>query len=115
MTDQNPDLHWDPDFAKALIGKTLLMNLTLVDDDGEVQERQQFFGVVIDATLDEGVTLDLLGEHDGDTYVLPPQTSAIQAAEPGVISLAGDKPDFVVSWIIHGPPDAANDIEDDEL
>ena len=100
MTDEPIDLHWDPVFAEALLGKTLLMNLTFLDDDGEVVERQQFFGVVIDATEDEGVVLDLMGEHDGDTYTLPPQTSAIQPAAEGVTSLAGDKPDFVVSWII---------------
>ncbi len=113
MNDEDIDLHWDPKLAASLIGKTLLMNLTFLDDDGEVLERQQFFGVVIDADEGEGITLDLLGEHDGDTYTLPPQTSAIKAAEAGVISLAGDKPDFVASWIIHGPPDVANDIEDE--
>ncbi|PHY22848.1 hypothetical protein [Caulobacter sp. BP25] len=107
------DLHWDSVLAASLIGKTLLMNLTFLDDDGEVVERQQFFGVVIDADEGEGITLDLLGEHDGDTYTLPPQTSAIKAAEAGVISLAGDKPDFVASWIIHGPPDVANDLDDE--
>lgn len=115
MTDQT-DEHWDAAFAKTLLGKTLLMNLTFLDDDGEVQERQQFFGVVIDATEDEGIVLDLLGEHDGDTYTLPPQTSAIKAAEPGVTSLDGETPDFVANWIIHGQPDvpdAANDDEED--
>ncbi|HJV42430.1 hypothetical protein [Caulobacter sp.] len=114
MTDEHTAPHWDPAFAETLIGKTLLMNLTFLDDDGEVAERQQFFGVVIDADEDEGIVLDLLGEHDGDTYTLPPQTSAIQAAEPGVTSLAGDKPDFIASWIIHGAPEPANDVEDED-
>lgn len=114
MTDEDIDLHCDPALAASLIGKTLLMNLTFLDDDGEILERQQFFGVVIDADEGEGITLDLLGEHDGDTYTLPPQTSAIKAAEAGVISLAGDKPDFVASWIIHGPPDVANDLDDED-
>jgi hypothetical protein len=113
MTDEHTDDHWDAAFAASLIGKTLLMNLTFLDDDGEVFERQQFFGVVIDADEGEGIVLDLLGEHDGDTYTLPPQTSAIKSAEAGVVSLGGDKPDFVASWIIHGPPDVANDIEDE--
>ena len=113
MTDEHIDLHWDPALAASLIGKTLLMNLTFLDDDGEVLERQQFFGVVIDADEGEGIVLDLLGEHDGDTYTLPPQTSAIKAAEPGVISLGGEKPDFVASWMIHGEPEpeAANDLD----
>lgn len=114
MTDETEDQHWDAAFAEGLIGKTLLMNLTFLDDDGEVTERQQFFGVVIDATEDEGIVLDLMGEHDGDTYTLPPQTSAIKAAEPGVTSLAGDQPDFVANWIIHGLPDVPEAANDDD-
>ncbi len=115
MTDDTDlDPHWDAAFATGLLGKTLLMNLTFLDEDGEVAERQQFFGVVIDATEDEGIVLDLLGEHDGDTYTLPPQTSAIQVAEPGVTTLAGETPDFIANWVVHGEPDvpeAANDEE----
>lgn len=117
MTDEAEVLpesvHWDADFAKTLLGKTLLMNLTFLDEEGEVAERQQFFGVVIDATEDEGIVLDLLGEHDGDTYTLPPQTSAIKAAEPGVTSLAGETPDFVANWVVHGEPDAPEAANDD--
>jgi len=41
LTDPLPD-HWDEAFAQALIGKTLLVGLTLVDDAGVVLERQQF-------------------------------------------------------------------------
>lgn len=115
MTDDiDQDHHWDAAFAETLLGKTLLMNLTFLDDEGEVQERQQFFGVVIDATEDEGIVLDLMGEHDGDTYTLPPQTSAIKAAEAGVTSLDGEKPDFVANWIIHGLPDVPEAANDDD-
>ena len=56
--------------------------------------------------------LDLLGEHDGDTYALPPQTSVIRAAEPGVTSLAGDRPDFVVNCAAYT---AVDDAEHDRL
>lgn len=114
MTDETEVLHWDEAFAKALLGKTLLMNLTFLDEEGEVQERQQFFGVVIDATEDEGIVLDLLGEHDGDTYTLPPQTSAIKAADVGVTSLAGETPDFVANWVVHGEPDVPEAANDDD-
>jgi hypothetical protein len=110
ILSEPPPEHWDEAFAKALIGKTILVGLTFLDADGALEERQQMFGVVIDADAHEGILLDLLGEHDGDAYSLPPQTSAILAAEPGVTSLAGDKPDFVANWTIHGPPDEpAND------
>ena len=114
QTDEHIDHHWDAAFAETLIGKTLLMNLTFLDDDGDVAERQQFFGVVIDATEGEGIVLDLLGEHDGDTYTLPPQTSAIQIAEAGMTTLSGEKPDFVANWAVHGDPDVPDAANDDE-
>ncbi len=118
MTDETPIFsappreHWDEDFAHALIGKTLMLGLTFLDDDGEVTERQQFFGVVIEANDQEGIVLDLLGEQDGDIYTLPPQTSAISATPPGVTSLSGETPDFVVNWMVQGSPDDAAQDED---
>jgi hypothetical protein len=117
MTDETPLFiappteHWDEDFAQALIGKTLMLGLTFLDDDGELLERQQFFGVVIEANDQTGIVLDLLGEQDGDIYTLPPQTSAITATPPGVTTLAGEAPDFVVNWTIHGSPDESADGE----
>lgn len=119
MTDETPIFsappreHWDEDFARALIGKTLMLGLTFLDDDGDVVERQQFLGVVIEANDQEGIVLDLLGEQDGELYTLPPQTSPILPAEPGVTTLAGETPDFVVNWIIHGAPDDEAAQEDD--
>lgn len=117
MTDETPLFiapppeHWDEDFAQALIGKTLMLGLTFLDDDGELLERQQFFGLVIEANDQTGIVLDLLGEQDGDIYTLPPQTSAITAAPPGVTTLTGEAPDFVVNWTIHGSPDESADGE----
>ena len=117
MTDDTPIFsappreHWDEDFAKALIGKTLMLGLTFLDDEGEVTERQQFFGVVIEANDQEGIILDLLGEQDGDIYTLPPQTSAITATPPGVTTLTGETPDFVVNWMIQGSEEPANDAD----
>lgn len=115
MTDETPIFaappreHWEPVFAQALIGKTLLLGLTFLDDDGEVTERQQFFGVVIEANDQTGIVLDLLGDQDGDLYTLPPQTSVITATPPGVTSLSGETPDFVVNWMIYGSEEPAND------
>ncbi|ALL12617.1 hypothetical protein [Caulobacter henricii] len=102
-----PREHWDPDLAHSLIGKTLMLGLTFLDDEGEVLERQQFFGVVIEANDQTGIALDLLGEQDGDIYTLPPQTSAIIPTPQGVTTLSGETPDFVVNWFIHGAPDDA--------
>ncbi|MBO9557512.1 MAG: hypothetical protein J7515_02865 [Caulobacter sp.] len=105
--------HWDPVFAETLVGKTLLVGLTFLDGDGEVVSREEFWGVVISADEAEGITLDLMNE-EGDTFTLPPQTSNISPAEPGDYTLKSTgetvpNPDFVSTWMIHGPPEPAND------
>ncbi|MDB5454747.1 MAG: hypothetical protein JWP92_332 [Caulobacter sp.] len=118
MTDDDlilsapPPEHWDPVLAQALIGKILLVGLTYLDPSGEVDAQEQFYGVVIDASPDDGILLDLLGPHDGDTYSLPPQTSNIAAAAPGTYAVAGtdeevDNPDYLSNWTIAADP--AND------
>ncbi len=110
-----PPEHWDESFAQGLVGKTMLVNLTFLDAEGQVEGREAFYGVVITADAEEGILLDLLGPQDGDTTTLPPQTSNIRAAEPGLYPLTGgesvENPDFLSSWTIAGPEEPANDPE----
>jgi hypothetical protein len=95
MTDEIPILsapppeHWDESFAQGLVGKLMLVNLTILDAEGELEGREAFYGVVITADAEEGILLDLLGPQDGDTTTLPPQTSNITAAKPGLVSADG--------------------------
>ena len=119
MTDDIPVLsapppeHWDESFAQGMVGKTMLVNLTFLDAEGEVEGREAFYGVVITADAEEGILLDLLGPQDGDTTTLPPQTSNIRAAEPGLYPLSGgesvENTDFLSSWTIAGPEEPANE------
>jgi hypothetical protein len=110
-----PPEHWDEGFAQGLVGKIMLVNLTYLDADGELEGREAFHGVVITADAEEGILLDLLGPQDGDTTTLPPQTSNITAAAPGLYPLTGgetvENPDFLSSWTIAGPEEPANDPE----
>lgn len=118
MTDDTilsapPPEHWDEAFAQTLVGKIMLVNLTFLSAEGDLEGREAFYGVVISADADEGVLLDLLGPQDGDTTTLPPQTSNIAAAAPGLYPLTGgetvENPDFLSSWTIAGPEEPAND------
>lgn len=109
-----PPEHWDEAFAQTMPGKTILVGLTFLDADGEIEAVEQFHGVVVSADADEGVLVDLLGEDDdGDTYLLPPQTSNIKPALPGAYTLASgevlENPDLVSNWTIQGPEDPANE------
>jgi hypothetical protein len=118
MTDDDfltaaPLEHWNSTFAQTLVGKTLLVGLTYLDDAGEVSDREEFWGVVISVDETEGVTLDLMGE-EGDTFTLPPQTSNIRPASSGPHTLEStgetlESLDYVSTWMIHGPPQPAND------
>ena len=113
LSDPPPE-HWDEAFAQSLVGKIMLVRLTVLDADGAVATREAFHGVVITADADAGILLDLLGPDDnGDTATLPPQTSNITVAVPGLYPLTGGEsvadPDFLSSWTIHGPEEPAND------
>lgn len=114
LLDAPPPEHWDPVLAEALIGKIMLVGLTFLGDDGEVDSQEQFYGVVIQASPDEGILIDLLGAQDGDTYCLPPQTSNITVAAPGVYPVAGTtdtilNPAYLSNWTIESPGEPAND------
>ncbi|MDG2527568.1 hypothetical protein [Caulobacter endophyticus] len=118
MTDEilsaPPPEHWDQALADTLPGRIILVGLTFLDADGEIEDVEQFHGVILSADPEEGILVDLLTEEeDGDTYLLPPQTSNIRPAQPGTYTLANgevlENPDFVSNWTIQGPEDPAND------
>jgi len=112
MSDQ-PQPEWDQAFADALLGKTVIVGLTYVNDADEVTRRVQIHGVIGLADRTEGVRLDLQGVKAGQTYWLPPQVDNFEPAAPGVYRLKETgaevvDPDFISTWTIHAPA-TAND------
>lgn len=112
MSDQ-PRPDWDPAFADALLGKTVLVGLTYVNDADQVTRQVQMHGVIGLADAESGVRLDLKGVKAGQTYWLPPQVDNFEPASPGVYRLreTGEEvvdPDFISTWTIHAPV-TAND------
>ncbi|HEX2806847.1 MAG TPA: hypothetical protein VHN80_11825 [Kineosporiaceae bacterium] len=80
-----------------LVGRQLLVGITLRDDQGQVVGRQQFHGPVTEVT--DGVVVVTHG--DGET-LLPADPDAYRRAEPGTYRLAsGDTvidPDYLTTW-----------------
>lgn len=96
---------WDPEFADALLGTVVIVGLTFVDAADEVVDLQQLWGVVEAADATEGVTLRLCGQRDGETYVLPANTSVFEPADPGSYRLRStgetiEDPDYLTTWTI---------------
>lgn len=89
-----------------LIGKRILVGLTYVDDDENVTDKAGFHGEIVKAGEDEGITI--MVSDSGQTFVLPPDLSAVHAASPGRYQYNSDgevvvDPDFISNWTIHEP------------
>jgi len=92
---------WDYAQAQKLLGTTVLVGLNYDEPAGQRQE--QFFGTVMSADPDEGITLRLEGSRSGEFYTLPPATHTFSPARPGEYRLrqTGEvvvDPDYTTTW-----------------
>src|SRR5262245_40136632 len=97
---------WDDEFARAMVGKTLLVGLTYIDPDGDRIE--QLHGQVVSVHDRRGIELRLAGTREGEIFLLPPDLSNVFAAEPGLYTLRAtgevvEDPDYTATWEIHPP------------
>ena len=99
---------FDHAFAKALVGKRVLVGITYKDRRGETKRHEQLFGTVVSTDPREGITLALEGSRKGETKWLPPATDVFQAAPKGKYRLrfTGEvvvDPDFTAQWTLTQP------------
>ena len=98
------DESWDDEFARRLVGRTMLVGITLLNPSGE--QHTQCHGRVTMVERNRGVFMRLEGTRDGEEYSLPPDLSAITPAQPGSyrLRLTGEvveDPDYLATWTIH--------------
>lgn len=92
---------WDHALAEKLRGSTILVGLTFNGPDGPQQK--QFYGTVMSAEPNDGITLRLEGSRAGEVYTLPPDLRAFFPAQPGEYRLreTGEvviDPDYTTTW-----------------
>jgi hypothetical protein len=97
---------WDAAFAEKLKGSTVLVGITYSEPTGERLE--QFFGTVMEADPEQGITLRLEGTKAGELYTLPPDLRSFFPAPGGSYRLreTGElvvDPDFTSTWNITPP------------
>ena len=97
--------HSDDQFAAELLGTDVLVGVTMVDYAGKVQERRQFHGKVVQASVEDGVTLV---DADGEEHWLPLDREAYEPAEPGEYELRSTgkivlHPTWLTKWIVSPP------------
>ncbi|MDB5036467.1 MAG: hypothetical protein JWQ98_3708 [Chlorobi bacterium] len=101
----NPQFNFDR--AVALVGKSIFIDLTVVDHDETFIERKQMFGRIEQVTNDRGISIRLI--PSGEEYFLAPDLDSIEPAAPGDYRLETtgeiiDQPDLKTSRLIHLPP-----------
>jgi hypothetical protein len=99
-------LDYDAEFAADLVGKTLLVGLTYIREDGALISRRQIFGTVVSCDERAGIVLRL--DEDGELFTIAPITEAIEPASPGVYQLRDDDaqvtdPDFTALLTVTKP------------
>jgi hypothetical protein len=96
---------FDSAFALELIGKYVLVGVTVEDRRGETRRQEQFHGIVVAANAVSGINLVLRGTRDGERKWLPPATHVFSAAPRGTYSLRATNetvvdPDYTSQWVL---------------
>lgn len=106
MPELPPALFSD-DEAETLVGKTVLVGITVLSADNEVTERRQFSGRIESVDPESGVHVR---RRDTDQLEwLPPDPRAYEPAAPGEYHLTGSgevvvDPDLVAIWTVYAAP-----------
>lgn len=91
------------DDLSSMVGSTLLVGITYVSADGEVEGIMELHGVV--TSVDPLVTIERLDDED---FTLPPEPDAYEVAEPGEYRLrtTGEvvvDPGYLTTWTVEAP------------
>jgi hypothetical protein len=102
---------FDAEIGKELVGKRILIGITYLDANGKLESQQQLHGVVHRANEEDGILIKLQGVYEGEEWNMPPDTSAISKAGPGIYKLRAteeevENPDYQCTWEVHRPKNA---------
>lgn len=102
----NSVVTFDEEFARTLVGKYVLIGLTVHDARGNLKRLEQMHGTVVSADCKAGIAIALCGVREGETKRLPPATDAFRPARPGTYTLktTGENvvdPDFAATWLVN--------------
>ena len=99
---------WHGASEQKFVGKTVIIGLTFLDAAGVLDHREQLHGRIRSADSRKGFEVALEGKRAGETYWLPPDSTAFERARPGVYRLKGTgedviDPDFIGAWTVTKP------------
>lgn len=100
--------YFDNDRAATMIGKHLIIGLTIHDALDNVVDRVQLHGNIVRVNEKEGVVVQLL--PSGVEYAMPAVFSAYEEAPPGDYHFQSTgevitNPDLMATWVVYEPPE----------
>jgi hypothetical protein len=103
-------MEFDKHKAKEILGKYILIGITYLDGNGELESQQQLHGTITSVDENEGILIVLGGKNEGEEWNMPPDTNCITTADPGEYKLrtTGEvvkNPDYLCTWEVHSPKD----------
>lgn len=97
---------FNKDRVSELIGKHIIIDITILDHENNFVEQFQLHGDIIRVNQDIEAVVKLY--NSDEEYILPPDLSAIQEAPAGEYCFRSTgevvvNPDLMTSWTIHQP------------
>lgn len=97
---------------EELIGKSVLVGITHVNEKGKVLGNSQYAGVVIRANAQEGVIIKRIGTED--FKALPPFPEQYMPGQKATYTLRSNgmqvkNPDYICTWKLCSRPADSND------
>jgi hypothetical protein len=99
---------FDAEFARGLVGRYVLIGVTVQNKNGEFLRQEQYHGVVTIADPKIGINVLLKGTNDGQEKNWPPATHVFQPAPEGEYRLRSTgetvlNPDYTATWVLTKP------------
>lgn len=99
---------WNQSLAESLVGKTVVIGLTVCTPAGQFIRQEQFIGTIMHADRERGIAVWLRGSDPPEYKVLPPAPYCFIPADPGTYRMktTGETitdPDFVSTWSVNEP------------
>jgi hypothetical protein len=94
---------WDDDLARQFIGKHIIIGITYLTVDGELEKQQQMHGHIVIAEGKKGFGIRLAESRE--MCWLPPDLGAIKPAKPGEYRFRSTgevvvNPDLMAAWTL---------------
>jgi hypothetical protein len=100
------DREWDECVAQDLLGSIVIVGLSYLDPEGQLECQFQIHGLVAVADKERGIAIECHGQiWNGQEHWLPPATAAFRKADPGRYVLCSTDelivdPHYVSTWTI---------------